>query len=250
MKVSVIIPAWGRTPYLNEAMAALSVQTFRDFEIICCQPPANAQNAGAARNEGLSQATGDWIMFLDADDLPHVDWIDKAVAAGERTGAEVVAFKADKVDAVSGRRSPLPDLVKLSRFADGKAHRLEELGPKRFTTLGTAPWNKAVRAEVIRKHKIHFQSIKRSNDVAFTVELLAKAETFCALDEVLLDYRVNHSTSLQSGNLKTPFLFLKALAEARRRLHGRCRTAYWVYWREIVAYNLRSWLLILLRRGF
>lgn len=250
MKVSVIIPAWGRTPYLNEAMAALSVQTFRDFEIIRCEPPANAQNAGAARNEGLAQATGDWIMFLDADDLPHADWIGKAVAAGERTGADVVAFRADKVDTASGRRTPLPNLGKLVRFADGEAHLLEDLAAERFTTLGVAPWNKAVRAEVIRKHKIRFQSIKRSNDVAFTVELLAKAETFCALDESLLDYRVNHSTSLQSGNLKTPFLFLKALAEARRRLKGRCRKAYWTFWHETTAYNLRSWFLIMLGRGF
>ncbi|MGN0854732.1 MAG: glycosyltransferase family 2 protein [Kiritimatiellia bacterium] len=249
MKVSVIIPAWGRTPYLKEAMDALAAQTFRDLEIIRCEPPANAPDAGAARNEGLAQATGEWIMFLDADDLPHADWVEKAIAAGERTGADVVAFRADKVDAANGSRSPLPNLGKLARFADGKAHRLDELGDGRFTTLGTAPWNKAVRAEVIRKHNIRFQSIKRSNDVAFTVELLAKAETFCALDESLLDYRVNHATSLQSGNLKTPLLFLKALAEARRRLEGRYCTAYWAYWRETVAYNLRSWLLLLFRRG-
>ena len=91
MKVSVIIPAWGRTPYLNEAMAALSVQTFRDFEIICCQPPANAQNAGAARNEGLSQATGDWIMFLDADDRYSENGVEKLVRAADRYKADIVS---------------------------------------------------------------------------------------------------------------------------------------------------------------
>ena len=39
MKVSVIIPAWGRTPYLSEARDSLAEQTFRDVEIVECKPP-------------------------------------------------------------------------------------------------------------------------------------------------------------------------------------------------------------------
>lgn len=249
-KVSIIIPAYDETPYLGETLAAVERQVWPDREVIVARPPANERNAGAARNAGIAQATGDWIMFLDADDIPHPEWISKAVAAGENTGADVVVFRADKFDAVTGRRAELPNLRGLARWADGKVHRLDELAERRFTALGTAPWNKAVRAEFIRRHGLRFQSIIRSNDIAFTVELLAKAETFYAIDESLLDYRVNHAASLQSGNLKSPLLFLKALHEARRRLKGACHAAYWAYWRETVAYNLRSWVLLLTGRGF
>lgn len=250
IKVSVIIPAYGSTPFLPEALEAMRRQTWKNIELIISNPPADSKNPGAARNVGLDKATGDWVMFLDADDLPHPNWVEDAVSAGERTGAEVVVFGADKFDAKTLQREKMPNLLGLRNWSDGCVHNLAELGRGRFTTLGTAPWNKAVRRSILQNHAIRFQSIERADDIAFMVELLAKAETFCALDESLIDYRINHSTSLESGNIRTPFRFLRALREARLRLGGSHRAAYWAFWRETVAYNMRSWFLILSGRGF
>ena len=108
MKASVIIPAWGETPHLGETRDCLARQTFRDFEAVVCAPPDDARNAGAARNAGLARATGDWVFFVDADDLPTPDYLRTAIASGERTGADVVAFRADEVGDRTGDRTPLP----------------------------------------------------------------------------------------------------------------------------------------------
>lgn len=250
VKVSVIIPVFGKTPYLTEALAALEAAKVEDMEVILAEPPATVQDAGTARNVGLERAKGEWVMFLDADDLPRPDWIRKTVALGEKTGADVVVASAEKFDVDNGRRAVLPNLAGIAEWADGKAHRLDELGAARFTTLGLAPWNKAVRREVIERYGIRFQSIARSNDLAFTVELLAAARTFAVVNDILIDYRVNHSTSLQSGNAKSPLAGLKALREARHRLRGRYAEAYRALWMETVAYNIRASVLTLIGRGY
>lgn len=240
MKVSVIIPAWGETPYLKETLDALAHQTLRDFEIVRCEPPKDEPNAGAARNAGIARATGEWIWFLDADDVPAPTLLEECVAAGDRTGADMVVFRADEQDAKTGRRSPMPYLGRVVPYADGRLHSTDELGSARFTTFGNAPWNKLVRREVIMKHALRFQSLPRSNDVAFSVELLACAGTFVVLDRSLLAYRVNNGISLQHTNSQTPAAFVDALAEAERRLSGRFQDAFAILREETVRYNLHS----------
>ena len=78
-----------------------------------------------------------------------------------------------------------------------------------------------VRRAVIAKHALWFQSLPRSNDVAFSIELMASVRTFVALNRSLLAYRVNNVSSLQHTNAQTPTVFIDALEEAERRLAGR-----------------------------
>jgi glycosyltransferase involved in cell wall biosynthesis len=92
-KVSIIIPAYNAAPFLPQALESILAQTFRDFEIILIDDGAidetdlviskyhswlnvirqSNQGPGAARNAGLRVATGEYLVFLDADDclMPH-----------------------------------------------------------------------------------------------------------------------------------------------------------------------------------
>lgn len=240
MKASVIIPAWGDTPHLDEALDRLGAQTMTDFETILASPPPGRTDAGAARNAGLDRAKGEWVFFVDADDLPEPDFLSAAIEAGERTNADIVAFRADEVDDRLGIRSPMTYLRRIVPWADGAPHSVDELGRARFTTLGLPPWNKAVRRSSLLRNGIRFQSIRRSNDVAFTVELLAKAKTFTALDSSLIGYRVNNPKSLQATNSATPTCFYDALLEAKRRLRGDLADAMNALAEETISYHLHS----------
>lgn len=88
-RVSIIIPAYNAERYVAEAVESVLAQSFRDLECIvvddgstdrtgeiaggfgervCYIRQDNAERS-AARNRGIDQATGDYIGFLDADDL-------------------------------------------------------------------------------------------------------------------------------------------------------------------------------------
>lgn len=93
MKFSVIIPLYNKAPYVRKALETVCAQTYRDYEIIVINDGStdnsaiiaeeylngvegisykilSQPNAGvsAARNNGVAQASGDYIAFLDADD--------------------------------------------------------------------------------------------------------------------------------------------------------------------------------------
>lgn len=208
-RVSVIIPVFGETPHLAACRNALGVQTFRDFEVVECTPTPSSlmhPNAGLARNKGLAQASGDWIAFVDADDLPMSDMLRDAVAAGDEANADIVVFDAVEFDDRTQLETPLPIRINAGLGDD-----------VRFTSFGTCVWNKLFRTSYIRRYGIRFQEIARSNDLAFCVEALAQTDRIAVLPRVLYRYRIN-SGGLQSTKDKTPDCWREALSEARRRI--------------------------------
>ena len=100
MKISVIIPVYNGARYLAEAIESVLAQTRPPDEIVVVddgstdESPRVAQRfakpvfyhhqthsgAGAARNLGIVQAKGDWLAFLDADDLWLPDKLARQIA--------------------------------------------------------------------------------------------------------------------------------------------------------------------------
>ncbi|MEA2104055.1 MAG: glycosyltransferase family A protein [Candidatus Cloacimonadota bacterium] len=101
-KVSVIIPTYN-CPYLGEAIESVLTQTYKNIEIIIVDDGTTnnlkislekyknrikylyQENSGpaAARNLGMKNATGDYIAFLDADDIWLPEKVEKQLAIFE-----------------------------------------------------------------------------------------------------------------------------------------------------------------------
>ncbi len=100
-KVSIIIPVYNATPFLEATLRSVLAQTYQPLEIICVNDGSkdksltvllkyeneltviDQENSGAAaaRNRGLHEASGDFIKFWDADDLMNPKHIEAQVAA-------------------------------------------------------------------------------------------------------------------------------------------------------------------------
>ena len=114
-RISVIIPIYNAEKYLKQTLDSVRFQTYKNLEIICvldCPTDnskkivkeaiqndsriklvENPQNIGlpAARNLGVENATGEYIHFMDSDDLLSPDFYDTMVSATEKSEADIAA---------------------------------------------------------------------------------------------------------------------------------------------------------------
>jgi hypothetical protein len=112
VRVSVVIPLYNKAPHVGRALRSVSAQTFGDFEVIVVddgstdggarevEAHADArvrlvtqENAGpgAARNRGITEARGDLLAFLDADDEWLPAFLEEGVRALDSCGPGVAS---------------------------------------------------------------------------------------------------------------------------------------------------------------
>lgn len=106
------MPIYNAEPWLREALDSLKTQSHTDFEaILVCDGPTDRseeicreyaaadrrlriltqynQGLSAARNHGIDHARGEWIFFLDADDMMMPDTLAALLAAANATGTRI-----------------------------------------------------------------------------------------------------------------------------------------------------------------
>ncbi len=153
--VSIVIPLYNKAEYIAEAVESVRRQTLTDWEMwvvdngstddgaaivrriaetdgrVRLLDFARAQGPGAARNCGLNAATGNWVLFLDADDLIEPEYLASRLAS---TAGQ------PEVDVVAGP---------WQEFLDGRPEALQRREPPawrqsilRLTDkiIGFAPW--------------------------------------------------------------------------------------------------------------
>lgn len=215
-KISVIVPVYKAEKYIEACTAAILGQTFSDFELLLvddgspdesgaiCDRLAETDarikvihkpNGGAssARNRGLDEATGEYIMFCDSDDRVKSDWCKDLIAAMEQGGADlcVCGYVGIRDGNVVRESIPAPAI---GAYIDTDLWHLFEL------RLLNTPWNKIFRRSVIEENKLRFdEAMTDGEDQHFNLRYLqCSGQRIRILPKALYEYTEDNPQSVTS----------------------------------------------------
>lgn len=225
MKLSVVIPVYNVKPWLRECLDSVRAQTLRDWECICVDDGSTDgspgilkefassdprfrilthphSNAGAARNAGLDNANGEYLLFLDSDDVFSPWMFETLLKEAEQEMADVVS--CGNTQFADGPPPPVfskpSDIEWTNRTPDPDWSRCP-------LASGTMPWNKIIRKQLFHDFSIRFQEQASTNDMACMALVLASSGKTMATEEPLVGYRQRKSSIQYS---KDPECFLSA----------------------------------------
>lgn len=212
MKFSIVIPVYNCEKKLHVGVESILSQTYTDFELIlvndgskdgslvACKAYAekdarvkviDQQNAGAgpARNNGILQSSGEYLIFCDADDYYDADALAYFADVSEQKPDLIISsfreFRYDKVGKVvnCGQR-----IMEAQSIVDQKAARNAYIDFRKQSVI-TAPWGKAYRREIVATNHIEFANLRRCQDVAFNLYFYEHVRSVEVIPQITYNYQ-------------------------------------------------------------
>lgn len=200
IKVSVVVPVYNVADYLPACVEALLNQSLQAWEAIFVNDGSlddslsiltayaqkypqikviNQENKGLseARNTGIPYATGEYVYFLDPDDIIHPQLLEICYLTGEQQHADIVYFN-------------------FQRFVDEKEITIERynlealdvcVGDKEQIAVQVMVWTKCYRRDFIKE--IKFVPIV-AEDLVYTMNLLLCNPRIAYVNKTLYFYRM------------------------------------------------------------
>lgn len=221
-KVSVIIPVYNAGQYLNKCLDSILNQTYKNIELIVINDGSidnsldilnqyskkykniriiNKENAGVseARNDGIKNSNGEYLMFVDADDWIDIDMIEKMMDFVHINKADIV--KCGYVRDSITKQEFFPIAPKMNVYSyDNKQLLYDEfIKNYNYNSSCTQIFNKK-----LLKNNILFNSkIKIGEDLLFNMELYTNAEIIVSLPECYYHYFYNDNSATTKKKLSS-----------------------------------------------
>lgn len=198
-KVSFIMPAYNAGKTIKRSLSSLVASTYTNLEIIVLNDGSKDDTAkaidsikdkriihvdkentgpGDTRNRGLDMATGDYIMFLDADDYIEKDGIEKLVNFMEKNDCDLV---------ISDYFLESTNTIEMRMPTDKDVTTLKE-SPEIITKINLAPWNKIYKKELFKNTDNRFAKGLKYEDAPVVIQALRDAKKIGFLHECLFHY--------------------------------------------------------------
>ena len=201
-KISIIIPAYNAEASLPKMLDAIQAQTFGNFEVVIvndgskdgtgavidarCEADErfraiHKENGGVstARNRGLDEATGEYILFFDADD----DVPETAVASLYRCARDKMA------DLVIGQNTVHHmNEVYVTNSSRRLSQKTEIDRYELFLNWNFTLCNKLFRREIIEKNHIRFNGTKHAEDAVFLYQFVFNCSRMTGCPEIVYEY--------------------------------------------------------------
>ena len=214
--VSIIIPCFNSANYIKETIGSVLAQTYQHFEIIVINDGSTDnsssiiktikddrihlveqenQGVSSSRNKGIAMAKGEFIVFLDSDDLLPPSFLEKRIFRLSKSAAIACASNVILVDEKGNKKEDSNKYI-----AANKSSQILEFNDG----IITCPSSYLFKTEFIKKHKITFnKNLQSSADKYFLLEVLKQGEIEL-INESPMYYRILNES--MSHKITTAFL--------------------------------------------
>lgn len=237
VSVSIIVPCYNVAAYLDQCMESLTGQSMEDIEIICVNDGSSdhtaeilrgwrnrdgrvriidQKNSGVsvARNSGMEAAVGEYIGFVDPDDMVERNMFQRLFTAAAEKDADVAVCgyhefcDCGDVDMPESGWSPSAGF-----FPEEKAEQFRRGTP--WSRCAGTVWNKLIRRKLLEENGLRFvPGLRQGEDLYFCLMLLTFAPRLLTIPDRLYHYRRERPGSSSCG--RDP-----RLADFRMDLMGR-----------------------------
>ena len=203
--VSIVVPVYNANSYIEQCVTSICKQSYTAFELILindgstdespricdqwaqkderiCIIHQSNEGVSAARNKGLKQAAGQWVVFIDADDWIEPTYLEDLVSEA----ADLVVSGYTEVG--EGRKRTV---ARPSGFCGSREHIASFIAEKALLSQVFSPWGKLFRTEILKEHKIQFDmQTSLGEDTLFVYSYLAHINSNRVIKSVAYCYRV------------------------------------------------------------
>ena len=226
VKVSVILPVYNVAPYLDETFESLLNQTLQEIEIIAVNDGStdnsqdyinkyaaldsriksyyqNNQGLSGARNTGMKHCKGEFVYFMDADDVIDINALELCYNYAKRHNADLCLFDAEIFYEQDANKIPW-DYKRSLILEENHKYNGELL----FSYLidkqkhRAVVWLQFTKWKFLKSINLYFYKGIIHEDELFTPQLFLQTENIYYMNKCLLKHRVRKSSIVGSGYSK------------------------------------------------
>lgn len=215
IKVSVIVPIYNASEFLDRCLSSIVNQTLKDIEIILINDGSTDdskiiidkymskykniilidkknEGVGKARNDGIRKASGEYITFVDSDDYIKENMLEVFYEYSKKHSLDMMTSLYYKV------KNNKEILWKASKYKIGNV----KTSPNIILAVEYAPWGKLYKRSMVIENNIFFEENKKYEDMPFVCKCLLKSKLVGQLTEGYYYYVINNNSQTTTMDKK------------------------------------------------
>ena len=234
-QISVIIPIYNCEKYIKECLSSLIKQTFKNFEIICINDGSNDDTLkilkkfeakderinifnqnnsgpGIARNVGMKKSKGEYLMFLDSDDIFKKTMLEELYIKIKENDSDIVICNSQNFEKKKWwKKFYEKNYLINDNIIKQKTFSSLDIEKDFFNLFIWWPWDKLFKRKYIENLGIEYQNLKSSEDLFFVAASVIAAKKISYLDKILINHRIGIKNSVSNSRQKSWDNFYYAL---------------------------------------
>jgi len=253
--ISIVVPVYNGEHYIEECINSIIKQDYNNIEILVINDGSidssvkiiekmqkkdsrikliNQKNSGVscARNNGIKNAKGDYITFIDVDDYISSDYISYYYKLIKENNAEIALtpfpykFNNESKNYISEEKNDIVEVL------SGEETALQML----YYNIVIAPWNKMISMKLINDNKLRFNvNLAFGEGFNFSVDCFQRAKKVAIGKRKVYYYRVDNPNSVMTkltmklitGSIEAQDVIKKNLINKSKKMLKACKYSNW-----------------------